>query len=176
MFQHDQVFTKTDLAKQSVSASENFFQKEILFDGSKDSIQKRKKFFWTKHQRELIEKDPKRVLFTSNYGTGKTLVMKAKAMQLCKQRQLFFASKKEADQGNEIDFSESFLLEKSAMQIEKKEPFNLNLKNQTNGSSLIDPGKTFIILFSKPDALLFHSIHQEFEELKDHVQVICYTG
>jgi hypothetical protein len=46
------------------------------------------------------------------------------------------------------------------------------LKNQ----AIIDPGKTFIILFSKPDALLFHSIHQEFEELKDHVQVICYTG
>jgi hypothetical protein len=58
------------------------------------------------------------------------------------------------------------------MKTKKKETLNLNLKNQ----AIIDPGKTFIILFSKPDALLFHSIHQEFEELKDHVQVVCFQG
>jgi hypothetical protein len=168
MFQHDQVFTRMAVTKQSVGASENIFQKEILFDGSKDSLQKRKKFFWTKHQRELIEKDHKRVLFTSNYGTGKTLVMKAKAMQLCKKRQLFFASKKEADQENQIGLINFF----KQMIPGSKEPS----KNQNTIPSLIDPGKTFIILFTKPDALLFHSIHQEFEELKDHVQVICYTG
>jgi hypothetical protein len=81
-------------------------------------------------------------------------------------------SKTKADQKNHVDFSESLLVGKSAMQTEKKEPLNLNLKNQ----GIIDPGKTFIILFIKPDALLFHSIHQEFEELKDHVEVICYTG
>jgi hypothetical protein len=168
MFQHDQVFTNTDVAKKSVEACENFFLKDILFDDSKDSIQKRKKFFWTKTQRELIEKDHKRVLFTSNYGTGKTLVMKAKAMQLCKKRQLFFASKKEADQENQIGSINFF----KQMIPGSKEPS----KSQNTIPGLIDPGKTFIILFTKPDALLFHSIHQEFEELKDSVQVVCFQG
>jgi hypothetical protein len=172
MFQHDQLFTKTVISKKSVEACANIFYEKDLFNPSQKNKQRREKFFWTKNQRELIEKDHKRVLFTSNYGTGKTLVMKAKAMHLGKKRQLFFASKKEVDQKNHVDFSESLLVGKSAMQAKQKETLNLNLKNQ----AIMDPGKTFIILFSKPDALLFHSIHQEFEELKDHVEVICYTG
>jgi hypothetical protein len=141
MFQHDQVFTRTAVAKQSVEACANIFYEKDLFNPSKDHKQEREKFFWTKDQRKLIEGDPKRVLFTSNYGTGKTLVMKAKAMHLGKKRQIFESSKKTFDEGN-----------------------------------LIDPGKTFIILFTKPDALLFYSIHQEFEGLKDHVQVLCFQG
>jgi hypothetical protein len=141
MFQHDQLFTKTAVAKKSVEACGNIFCEKDLFNPSQKNKQRREKFFWTRNQRKLIEGDPKRVLFTSNYGTGKTLVMKAKAMQIARKRQFFESSKKTFDEGN-----------------------------------LIDPGKTFIILFSKPDALLFHSIHQEFEELKDHVEVICYTG
>jgi hypothetical protein len=172
MFQHDQLFTKTAVAKKSVEACRNIFYEKDLFNPSQKNKQRREKFFWTKNQRELIEEDPKRVLFTSNYGTGKTLVMRAKALHLGKKRQIFYVSKTTAAQGNEIDFSESFFLEKSAMKNKKKEALNLNFKNQT----IIDPGKTFIILFTQPDALLFHSIHQEFEELKDHVQVICYTG
>jgi hypothetical protein len=46
----------------------------------------------------------------------------------------------------------------------------------TKHESLTDHGKTFMVLFTKPDALLFHSIHKEFEELKDHVQVVCFQG
>ena len=172
MFQHNQVFTRTAVAKQSVEASRNIFYEKDLFNPSQENTQRREIFFWTKDQRKLIEGNPKRVLFTSNFGTGKTLVMRAKAMHLGKKRQIFYVSKTTADQGNEIDFSESFFLEKSAMKTKKKEALNLNLKNQ----AIIDPGKTFIILFSKPDALLFHSIHQEFEELKDHVQVYCFQG
>jgi hypothetical protein len=172
MFQHDQLFTKTAVAKKSVEACANIFYGKDLFNPSQKNKQRREKFFWTKNQRELIEGDPKRVLFTSNYGTGKTLVMRAKALHLGEKRQIFYVSKTTADEKNHLGFSESFFLEKSAMKTKKKETLNLNLKNQ----AIIDPGKTFIILFSKPDALLFHSIHQEFEELKDHVEVICYTG
>jgi hypothetical protein len=170
MFQHDQVFTRNAVAKQSVEACGNIFYEKDLFNPSQKNKQRREKFFWTRNQRELIEGDPKRVLFTSNYGTGKTLVMKAKAMHLGKKRQIFYVSKTSADPKNQFGFSESFLVEKSAMQSKKPEPLNLN--NQ----GIIDPGKTFIILFTKPDALLFHSIHQEFVKLKDHVEVICYTG
>jgi hypothetical protein len=170
MFQHDQLFSKTAVAKKSVEACGNIFYEKDLFNPSQKNKQRREKFFWTKNQRELIEKDHKRVLFTSNYGTGKTLVMRAKALHLGKKRQTFYVSKTTADEKNQLGFSESFFLEKSAMQSKKKE--TLNLKNQ----AIIDPGKTFIILFSKPDALLFHSIHQEFEELKDHVQVYCFQG
>ena len=172
MFQHDQLFTKTAVAKKSVEACANIFYGKDLFNPSQKNKQRREKFFWTKNQRDLIEGDPKRVLFTSNYGTGKTLVMRAKAMHLGKKRQLFYVSKTTADQKNQFNFSESFLVDKSAMQTKKPEPLNLNLNNQ----GIIDPGKTFIILFIKPDALLFHSIHQEFEELKDHVKVVCLQG
>jgi hypothetical protein len=173
IFQHDQVFTKTAVAKQSVEASKNSFQKDILFGTRQKSIQRREKYFWTKNQKDLIEKDPKRVLFTSNFGTGKTLVMKARAMQLARKRQLFYFSKKQTDQGNLINSKKTFL-EATEMQPRRKE---LNyLKIQTNRENLTDPGKTFIILFTKPDALLFHSIHKEFEEIKDHVQVVCIKG
>jgi hypothetical protein len=135
MFQHDQVFTKTAVAQQSIQTCDNIFLRKYLFDSRNNNEQRNKKFFWTKHQRELIEKDRKRVILTSSYGTGKTLVMKAKAHELGRKRQI------------------------------------LSWKKQIDDRNDIDPGKTFIVIFSKPDALLFHSIRQEFEQLKDHVEV-----
>ena len=173
MFQHDQVFTRTAVAKQSLEACDKIFQKQILFDTIEENKKMRETFFWTKQQKGLLEKDSKRVLFTSNYGTGKTLVMRAKATQLGRKRQLFYFSKKQADQGNQINSRETYL-EAAEMQLGSKELFYL--KNQTNRANLIDPGKTFVILFTQPEALLFHSIHQEFEELKDHVEVVCLQG
>ena len=173
MFQHDQVFTRTDVAKQSVEACDKIFHKEILFDTTEENKTIREKFFWTKQQQGLLEKDKKRVIFTSNYGTGKTLVMKAKALQLGRKRQLFTFQKKQTDQGHLVDSRESFL-EAKEIQLEKKELFNL--KNLTDQNNLMDPGKTFFILFTTPDALLFHSIHQEFENLNEHVEVICTTS
>ena len=173
MFQHDQIFTRTAIAKQSVEACGKIFHEKSLFDGFSGNIQKREKFFWTKHQRELIEGDPKRVLFTSNYGTGKTLVMKAKAMQLGRKRKLFYFSKKQADQRNQINSKVTFQ-EATEMKLRGEE---LNyLKNQSNRENLFDPGKTFIVLCTKPEALLFYSVSQEFKELKDHVDVICLSG
>jgi hypothetical protein len=173
MFQHDQVFTRAAVAKHSIEACDRIFHKEILFDTIEENRTIREKFFWTKHQKGLLEKDPKRVLFTSNYGTGKTLLIRAKAMQLGRKRQLYYFSKKQSDQGNLITSRDAFL-EAIEMQLGRKE---LNyLKNQTNQENLTDPGKTFIVLFTNPDALLFHSIHKEFEELKDHVEVVCCKG
>ncbi len=99
--------------------------------------------------------------------------MRAKATQLGRKRQLFYFSKKLADQGNQINSRETYL-EAAEMQLGSKELFYL--KNQTNRENIIDPGKTFVILFTKPEALLFHSIHHEFEELKDHVEVVCLQG
>jgi hypothetical protein len=170
MFQHDQVFTKSAVAKQSVETCGNIFYEKDLFNSSEENKKRREKFFWTKDQRELIEGDPKRVLFTSNYGTGKTLVMRAKAMRLGKDRHRFKLKNQ--------DFPESLIDSKKASWTAKA---NLHgskrqKQKQSNENNLIDPGKTFFVLFSKPDALLFNSIHQEFEELKDHVEVICYTG
>jgi hypothetical protein len=173
MFQHDQVFTRNAVAKQSLEACDKIFQKQIWFDTIEGNKNLSETFFWTKQQKGLFEKDSKRVLFTSNYGTGKTLVMWAKAMQLGRKRQLFYFSKKQAEKGNLINSRETYL-EAAEMQLGNQELFYL--KNQTNRANLIDPGKTFIILFTKPDALLFHSVHQEFKDLKNHVEVVCLQG
>jgi hypothetical protein len=171
MFQQDQTFTKNDFAKHSGEPCDNIFQeKELLNNGN---VERRKKFFWTKHQKELIEQDPKRVLFTSNYGTGKTIVLRAKAVQLGMKRKLFYVSKKQADHKNLINSRKTFL---EATEIHfQRNKLNYS-RSQTNGKNLTDPGKTFIVLFTKPDAHLFHSICQEFEELKDHVAVVCCKG
>ena len=59
MFQHDQVLTRTAVAKQSVQAGGNIFYEKDLFNPSKDHRQEREKFFWTKDQRKLIEGNPK---------------------------------------------------------------------------------------------------------------------
>ena len=170
MFQHDQVLTRTAVAKQSVQAGGNIFYEKDLFNPSKDHRQEREKCFWTKDQRKLIEGDPKRVLFTSNYGTGKTLVMRAKAMRLGKDRHRFVL-KNQDFQDSLIDSEKALWRAKPNLHGRKRQQLK-----KSNGNSLIDPGKTFFILFSKPEALLFNSIHQDFEKLKDHVQVICCTG
>ncbi len=99
--------------------------------------------------------------------------MRAKATQLGRKRQLFFFAKKQAEKGNLFNSREAYL-EGAEMKVGRKELFYL--KNKTNRSNLVDPGKTFFILFTIPDALLFHSIHQEFEELKDHIEVVCFQG
>jgi hypothetical protein len=170
MFQHDQVLSRTAVAKQSVQAGGNIFYEKDLFNPSKDHRQEREKFFWTKDQRKLIEGNPKRVLFTSNYGTGKTLVMRAKAMRLGKDRHRFVL-KNQVSQDSLIDSEKALWTTKPNLHGRKRQQLK-----KSNGNSLNDPGKTFFILFSKPEALLFNSIHQDFEKLKDHVQVICCTG
>jgi hypothetical protein len=76
MFQFKQLFTKTDVANYTTQAAEKMFDFE------------NKTFFWTKHQKALIESNPKRVLFTSEFGTGKTTLLKAKAKQLGRERHL----------------------------------------------------------------------------------------
>jgi SpoVK/Ycf46/Vps4 family AAA+-type ATPase len=76
MFQREQLFTKTDVANYTIQAAEKMFEFE------------NKTFFWTKHQKALIDTSPKRVLFTSEFGTGKTTLLKAKAKQLGKERYL----------------------------------------------------------------------------------------
>jgi SpoVK/Ycf46/Vps4 family AAA+-type ATPase len=76
MFQFQQLFTKTDVANYTSETAEKMFE----FDN--------KTFFWTKHQKALIDSSPKRVLFTSEFGTGKTALLKAKAKQLGRERHL----------------------------------------------------------------------------------------
>jgi hypothetical protein len=66
MFQREQVFSKTDVA----------------------NLLSNRRIIWTKQQNGLLESNPKRVLFTSDFGTGKTTLLKAKAQQLGKDRHL----------------------------------------------------------------------------------------
>jgi hypothetical protein len=137
MFQYDQPFTKTHLANLTVQAAENVFQKA----------------FWTRHQKELIDKDPKRVLFTSNFGTGKTLLLKTKAEQLARQKR-YLANRLKAKSRSEPSTS----------------------TNQSD-SSEHDLGKTFLIFFAKKDLLMFQSMRDEFENLRKiqnvEVEVLC---
>ncbi len=76
MFQREQVFTKTDVANYTTQTSEKMFGLENTT------------FFWTKHQKTLLDSNPKRVIFTSEFGTGKTTILKAKAKQL--GREIYF--------------------------------------------------------------------------------------
>jgi hypothetical protein len=126
MFQHDQAFTKTDLALLSVKASDNMFTKS-----NRGEI-----FFFTSQQSSLIKKNPKRVLFTSNFGTGKTLLLRTIARQLGIQRH----------------FQQ---LKSRSQQMEN------------------DPGKSYFVIFARKDSLLVQFIREEFEELKEHVEVVC---
>jgi hypothetical protein len=121
MFHYDQPFTKTHLANLAVQAAENVFQKA----------------FWTRHQKELIEKDPKRVLFTSNFGTGKTLLLKTKAEEVAKQ----------------------------IHDLKKRK--TKSIQEQTNKSENTENGvKSFFVFLAGKDLLLFQSIRNEFEDLK----------
>ncbi len=74
MFQREQVFSKTDVANYTTQSSDNMFALE------------NQTFFWTKHQKTLIDLNPKRVIFTSEFGTGKTTLLKAKAKELGRER------------------------------------------------------------------------------------------
>ncbi len=74
MFQCDQVFSKTDVANYTEQTADNM------------NVVKNQLFFWTNHQKNIIDSDEKRVLFTSAFGTGKTTLLKAKATQLGKER------------------------------------------------------------------------------------------
>jgi hypothetical protein len=78
MFQFKQLFTKTDLANYTSETAEKMFE----FNNQT--------FFWTKHQKTLIDSSPKRVFFTSEFGTGKTTLLKAKANQLSSEKKIFF--------------------------------------------------------------------------------------
>jgi hypothetical protein len=73
MFERKQVFSKTDVANYAAQTSERMYVVDNHI------------FFWTNHQKMLIDFKPKRVLFTSDFGTGKTTLLKAKAMQLGKE-------------------------------------------------------------------------------------------
>ena len=85
IFQREQVFTKTDVANYTTQAAED------MFDFQK------KTFFWTKHQKALIDSSPKRVLFTSEFGTGKTTLLRAKAKQMNNEKEIFFVLFTEPD-------------------------------------------------------------------------------
>jgi hypothetical protein len=76
MFQCDQVFSKTDVANYTVETAE------------KMNVVKNQLYFWTKHQKNVIESKKGRIIFTSEFGTGKTTLLKAKAKQLAKERHL----------------------------------------------------------------------------------------
>jgi hypothetical protein len=76
MFGRKQVFSRTDVANYAARTSERMFVVDNQI------------FFWTKHQKMLIDYNPKRVLFTSAFGTGKTTLLKAKAKELGRERHL----------------------------------------------------------------------------------------
>jgi hypothetical protein len=78
MFQFKQLYTKTDVANYTTQTAENMFDFE------------KRTFFWTKHQKALIDSSPKRVLFTSEFGTGKTTLLRVKAKNLNNEKDIFF--------------------------------------------------------------------------------------
>jgi hypothetical protein len=87
MFEREQIFTNTDVANYAAQTSERMF------------VADRQMFFWTKHQKRLVDYNPKRVLFTSAFGTGKTTLLKAKAKELGRERhfQVLKSKSKEID-------------------------------------------------------------------------------
>jgi hypothetical protein len=97
LFQHDQVFTRTELTKYTDQVSEKTWDKSG--------------FFWTKHQMDL-KKNPKRVFFTSEFGTGKTLLLKTKAKEIAEHKEkiyfiLFTASDSILAEGIKQEFEEN---------------------------------------------------------------------
>jgi len=74
MFQREQIFSLTDVANYTVKTADSM------------NVVKNQLFFWTNHQKNIIDTNQKRVLFTSEFGTGKTTLLKAKATQLGKER------------------------------------------------------------------------------------------
>jgi len=82
IFQREQIFSKTEIANYTTHAAEKMFDMD------------KKTFFWTKHQKSLISSNPKRVLFTSAFGTGKTTLLKNKAKQLGESKKIECLSEK----------------------------------------------------------------------------------
>ena len=137
LFQHDQDFTTTDVAKYTVQVSDRMYEK-----GG---------FFWTKHQWNLIQKDTKRVLFISEFGTGKTLLLKSKAKVLA----------------DEID------------QLIKEETHKKDgCLEETNKCK---KSKCFFIVFTAGKSVLTEVIKQEFEaywtskkHCANHIEVLSF--
>ncbi len=46
-----------------------------------------KVIYWTKQQKMINTTEPKRIIFTSDYGTGKSTLLKAKALQVLKEKE-----------------------------------------------------------------------------------------
>jgi hypothetical protein len=76
MFQCEQIFSMTDVANYTEQTAD------------KMNVVKNQLFFWTNHQKNIVDSNQKRVLFTSEFGTGKTTLLKAKATQLGRKRHL----------------------------------------------------------------------------------------
>jgi hypothetical protein len=123
LFQHGQDFTPTDVANYTVQASDRMYE-----EGG---------FFWTKHQWDLIQRDERRILFVSEFGTGKTLLLKSKAKVLADKIDRLIkgkTKKKETDryfeQGNEGIASKCFFIvfteEKSLLIQMLKNEFEAN--------------------------------------------------
>jgi hypothetical protein len=127
MFQREQIFSLTDVANYTQQIAD------------KMNVVKNQLFFWTNHQKNIIDSNQKRVLFTSEFGTGKTTLLKAKATQLGKERR------------------------------------NLHLKNKKKKTESF-LGKILFVVFTGQDALLTKSLKLEFEELKDHIEIVSLTS
>ncbi len=82
MFQREQTFSKTDVANYTVQTAQRM------------NVVKNQLFFWTKHQKNVIESNTRRVIFTSEFGTGKTTLLKAKAKHLGWERHLQYLKDK----------------------------------------------------------------------------------
>jgi hypothetical protein len=82
MFQREQIFSMTDVANYTVKTADSM------------NVVKNQLFFWTNHQKNIIDLNQKRILFTSAFGTGKTTLLKAKATQLGKERRNHYLKNK----------------------------------------------------------------------------------
>jgi hypothetical protein len=139
LFQHGQDFTPTDLANYTVKASDIMYE-----EGG---------FFWTKHQWDLIQRDERRVLFVSEFGTGKTLLMKSKAKVL-------------ADEIDQLIKEET---------IKKQTDGCLKQGNEGKAS------KCFFIVFTKEKSILIQGLKKEFEAYwtsknhrENHIEVLSF--
>jgi hypothetical protein len=74
MFQREQIFSVTGVSNYTKQTVDTM------------NVVKNQLFFWTNHQKTIIDSNQKNVLFTSAFGTGKTTLLKAKATQLGKER------------------------------------------------------------------------------------------
>ncbi len=72
LLQTEQIFSKIDVANYTMKAAERMF------------VVDNRIVFWTNNQKYIS--DSKRVLFTSKLGTGKTTLLKAKTIELVKDR------------------------------------------------------------------------------------------